>query len=190
MTDGPERPRGSSPKPLRALIPYIRPYKVTLYLAVAALLLASAAQLAMPIAVRYLIDAGVMAQSAASIDKYFLALFAVAMALGLFSAVRFYLVTWLGERVVADIRNAVYQHVIRLDPIFYEVTKTGEILSRLTTDTTLIQSISGAGLSISLRATLNLIGALLMLAITSPRLAGMMLILLPLVIAPIILIGR
>jgi ATP-binding cassette subfamily B protein len=154
------------------------------------LLLASAAQLAMPVAVRYLIDAGVMADSAASIDKYFLALFAVAMALGLFSAIRFYLVTWLGERVVADIRNAVYRHVIRLDPMFYETTKTGEILSRLTTDTTLIQSISGAGLSISLRATLNLVGALVMLAVTSPRLAGMMLILLPLVIVPIIIIGR
>jgi ATP-binding cassette subfamily B protein len=190
MTDGPERPKGSSPRPLRALIPYIRPYRGTLYLAIAALLLASAAQLAMPVAVRYLIDAGVMADSAASIDKYFLALFAVAMALGLFSAIRFYLVTWLGERVVADIRNAVYRHVIRLDPIFFETTKTGEILSRLTTDTTLIQSISGAGLSISLRATLNLVGALVMLAVTSPRLAGMMLILLPLVIVPIIIIGR
>lgn len=190
MTDGPERPKGSSPRPLRALLPYIRPYRATLYLAIAALLLASAAQLAMPVAVRYLIDAGVMADSAASIDKYFLALFAVAMALGLFSAIRFYLVTWLGERVVADIRNAVYRHVIRLDPMFYETTKTGEILSRLTTDTTLIQSISGAGLSISLRATLNLVGALVMLAVTSPRLAGMMLILLPLVIVPIIIIGR
>ena len=190
MTDGPERPKGSSPRPLRALIPYIRPYKITLYFAIGALLLASAAQLAMPVAVRYLIDAGVMADSAASIDKYFLALFAVAMALGLFSAIRFYLVTWLGERVVADIRGAVYRHVIRLDPTFFEITKTGEILSRLTTDTTLIQSISGAGLSIALRASLSLIGALVMLAVTSPRLAGLMLVFLPLVVAPIILIGR
>jgi len=190
MTDGPERPKGSSPRPLRALIPYIRPYKITLYFAIGALLLASAAQLAMPVAVRYLIDAGVMADSAASIDKYFLALFAVAMALGLFSAIRFYLVTWLGERVVADIRSAVYRHVIRLDPTFFEITKTGEILSRLTTDTTLIQSISGAGLSIALRASLSLIGALVMLAVTSPRLAGLMLVFLPLVVAPIILIGR
>jgi ATP-binding cassette subfamily B protein len=172
------------------LIPYIRPYKITLYFAIGALLLASAAQLAMPVAVRYLIDAGVMADSAASIDKYFLALFAVAMALGLFSAIRFYLVTWLGERVVADIRGAVYRHVIRLDPTFFEITKTGEILSRLTTDTTLIQSISGAGLSIALRASLSLIGALVMLAVTSPRLAGLMLVFLPLVVAPIILIGR
>jgi ATP-binding cassette subfamily B protein len=162
----------------------------TLYLAMAALLLASAAQLTLPIAVRYLIDAGLLAEDASSIDRYFLGLFAVAMAFGIFSAFRFYLVTWLGERVVADIRNSVYQHVVRLDPTFFEVTKTGEVLSRLTTDTTLIQSISGAGLSIALRATLNLLGAVVMLVVTSPRLAGMILALLPLVIVPIILIGR
>jgi ATP-binding cassette subfamily B protein len=162
----------------------------TLYLAMAALVLASAAQLTLPVAIRYLIDAGLLADSAASIDRYFLGLFTVAIAFGLFSALRFYLVTWLGERVVADIRDSVYQHVLRLDPTFFEVTKTGEVLSRLTTDTTLIQSISGAGLSITLRATLNLVGAVIMLAVTSPRLAGMILLLLPLVIVPIILIGR
>jgi ATP-binding cassette subfamily B protein len=156
----------------------------------AALVLASAAQLTLPVAIRYLIDAGLLADSAASIDRYFLGLFTVAIAFGLFSALRFYLVTWLGERVVADIRDSVYQHVLRLDPTFFEVTKTGEVLSRLTTDTTLIQSISGAGLSITLRATLNLVGAVIMLAVTSPRLAGMILLLLPLVIVPIILIGR
>ena len=109
----------------------------TLYLAMAALLLASAAQLTLPVAIRYLIDAGLLADSAASIDRYFLGLFTVAIAFGLFSALRFYLVTWLGERVVADIRDSVYQHVLRLDPTFFEVTKTGEVLSRLTTDTTL-----------------------------------------------------
>jgi ATP-binding cassette subfamily B protein len=162
----------------------------TLYLAMAALVLASLAQLSLPVAIRYLIDAGLLAESAASIDRYFLGLFTVAVAFGLFSALRFYLVTWLGERVVADIRDGVYQHVVRLDPTFFEVTKTGEVLSRLTTDTTLIQSISGAGLSITLRATLNLVGAVIMLAVTSPRLAGMILLLLPFVIVPIILIGR
>ena len=190
MNESADRPKGHSLRPLRALLPYIRPYTGTLYLAMAALLLASAAQLTLPIAIRYLIDAGLLAEDAASIDKYFLALFLVAMAFGLFSAVRFYLVTWLGERVVADIRDSVYRHVVRLDPTFFEVTKTGEVLSRLTTDTTLIQSISGAGLSIALRASLNLVGAMIMLVITSPRLAGMMLLLLPLVIVPIIAIGR
>ena len=190
MTEGSDRPKGSSLQPLRALLPYIRPYRSTLLMAIAALLLASAAQLALPVAIRYLIDGGLLAEDASNIDRYFLGLFVVAMAFGLFSALRFYLVTWLGERVVADLRNSVYQHVIRLDPTFFEVTKTGEVLSRLTTDTTLIQSISGAGLSIALRATLNFFGATVMLAVTSPRLMGMILLLVPLVIVPIILIGR
>jgi ATP-binding cassette subfamily B protein len=190
MTDNAERLKASSLRPLRALLPYIRPYKGTLYLAIGALLLASAAQLTLPVAIRFLIDAGLLADSSSAIDRYFLGLFAVAMAFGLFSAFRFYLVTWLGERVVADLRNAIYRHVIRLDPTFFEVTKTGEVLSRLTTDTTLIQSISGAGLSIALRSSINLVGATVMLAITSPRLMGMILLLVPLVIVPIILIGR
>jgi ATP-binding cassette subfamily B protein len=190
MSEESDRAKGSSLQPLRALFPYIRPYKKTLLFAVAALLLASAAQLALPIAIRFLIDGGLLAEDSSSIDRYFVGLFIVAMAFGLFSALRFYLVTWLGERVVADLRNAVYQHVIRLDPNFFEVTKTGEVLSRLTTDTTLIQSISGAGLSIALRSMLNLIGATIMLAVTSPRLMGMIVLLVPLVIVPIILIGR
>ncbi|NIW25348.1 MAG: ABC transporter, partial [Gammaproteobacteria bacterium] len=88
-------------------------------------------------------------------------------------ALRFYLVMWLGERVVADIRSAVYDHVIRMDPAFYEITKTGEVLSRLTTDTTLIQSIAGVGLSITLRSALTLTGGLIMLAVTSPVLTGL-----------------
>jgi ATP-binding cassette subfamily B protein len=156
MSEGSDRPKANSLQPLRALGPYIWPYKTTLLFAIAALLLASAAQLALPIAIRFLIDGGLLVEDSSSIDRYFLGLFVVAMAFGLFSALRFYLVTWLGERVVADLRNAVYRHVIRLGPNFFEVTKTGEVLSRLTTDTTLIQSISGAGLSIALRSSLNL----------------------------------
>jgi len=190
MTDDTDRPKGKSLGPLRALVPYVLPYKGTLFLAMAALVLASAAQLGLPVATRFLIDGGMLADDVSTIDRYFLGLFAVAMAFGTFSALRFYLVTWLGERVVADLRNAVYAHVIRLDPTYFEVTKTGEVLSRLTTDTTLIQSISGSGLSITLRASLNLIGASVMLAITSPRLMGMILLLVPLVIVPIILVGR
>ena len=190
MTDVSNRPKGSSLKPLRALAPFIAPYKRTLYLALAALLLAAGAQLALPVALRDLIDLGLLADNADTIDRYFLALFGVAVALGLFAALRFYLVTWLGERVVADIRNAIYQQVVTLDASFFEVTKTGEVLSRLTTDTTLIQSISGAGLSIILRSAVMLIGATVMLAVTSPQLTGMIVLLVPLVIAPIILIGR
>lgn len=190
MAEASERPKGKSLRPLRALLPFVKPYLGTLYLAMAALVLASVSQLALPVAIRYLIDAGLTAENAASIDRYFLGLFFVAAAFSLFSALRFYFVIWLGERVVADIRDAVYRHVIKLDTTFFEITKTGEVLSRLTTDTTLIQSISGAGLSIVLRASLNLIGAVTMLIITSPRLAGMILLLLPLVIVPVIAIGR
>ena len=190
MTDSADRPKGKSLGPLRALVPFVMPYKGTLVLAMAALVMASVAQLGLPVATRFLIDGGMLADDVSTIDRYFLGLFAVAMAFGTFSALRFYLVTWLGERVVADLRNAVYAHVIRLDPTYFEVTKTGEVLSRLTTDTTLIQSISGSGLSITLRASLNLIGASIMLAITSPRLMGMILLLVPLVIVPIILVGR
>lgn len=190
MTDVADRPKGSSITPLRALVPFVRPYKRTLYFALAALLLAAGAQLSLPVALRYLIDRGLLAADAATIDRYFLALFGVAVAFGLFSALRFYLVTWLGERVVADIRNAIYRHVVTLDTSFFEITKTGEVLSRLTTDTTLIQSISGAGLSIALRSAVTLVGAAVMLAVTSPRLMGMIVLLVPLVIVPIILIGR
>lgn len=175
---------------MRALLPYIRPYTRVLIVAIGALLLAAGAQLALPVAVRFLIDGGLVADDPANINKYFLGLFVVAMTFGIFAALRFYLVSWLGERVVADLRNAVYRHVIRLDPTFFEVTKTGEVLSRLTTDTTLIQSISGTGLSISLRSALNLLGATVMLAITSPKLTGMIFLLVPLVIVPIIVIGR
>lgn len=190
MTDAPDRSKVRSLRPLRGLAAFIRPYRRRLGLALAALLLASATQLSIPLALRRLIDSGLLPANAAMINRYFAALFVVAVAFGLFSACRFYLVTWLGERVVADVRNAVYRHVIRLDPAFFEVTKTGEVLSRLTTDTTLIQSISGAGLSIALRSTVTLIGGSIMLAVTSARLMGMILLVIPLVIVPIIWIGR
>ena len=190
MTDSSDRPKSRSLAPLRALMPYIKPYRGTLLLAVAALLLAAAAQLSLPVALRYLIDRGLLAEDAGTIDGYFLALFGVAMAFGLFAALRFYLIMWLGERVVADIRAAVYRHVIKLDAPFFEVTKTGEILSRLTTDTTLIQSITGSGLSIVIRSAVTLVGATVMLAVTSPGLAGIILVLVPLVLVPIILLGR
>lgn len=190
MTDSTDRPKGSSPRPLRALLPYMRPYTGVLSIAVIALLLAAAAQLALPIAVRFLIDGGLVSEDTANIDKYFLGLFAVAIAFGIFSALRFYFVSWLGERVAADLRDAVFQHVMRQDPTFFEVTRTGEVLSRLTTDTTLIQSIAGSGLSIALRSSISLVGATVMLAITSPKLTGMIFLLVPLVIVPIIIIGR
>ena len=185
-----DRPKSPSARPLVALIPFIRPYLGRLILALIALGAAAGALLAFPVAVRHLIDAGLSAESSASIDRYFVLMFLVAIAFGLFVSLRMYLVMWLGERVVADIRDAVYRHVIRMDPAFFEVTQTGEVLSRLTADTTLVQSIAGVGISITLRAAVTLTGGLIMLAITSPSLTAVILVLVPVVIVPIILIGR
>jgi len=185
-----ERPRAKSLKPLQTLIPFVRPYRGTLVAALTALLIASGAMLALPIALRYLIDNGFIAQDVGTVNRYFGWFLAAALVFSVFAALRYYLVTWLGERVVADLRNAVYQRVIRMDPAFFEVTKTGEVLSRLTTDTTLVQSISGVGLSIALRSTLNLTGGLLLLVLTSPQLAAYTLVGIPIVILPVILVGR
>jgi ATP-binding cassette, subfamily B, bacterial len=185
-----DRPKARSLKPLRALWPYLRMYKKTLALALAALLVASAAMLVLPLAFRNVIDQGMAVQDRSTIDLYFVAFLAAAAAFGLFAALRFYLVTWLGERVVADLRADIYGRVVRMDPTFFEVTRTGEVLSRLTTDTTLVQSIAGVNLSITLRSTIQLIGALVLLIATSPSLAGMILLLIPLVIAPLIIVGR
>jgi ATP-binding cassette subfamily B protein len=184
------RPKGSSLKPLRAIAPFIRPYLGTLFLAMGALLVASGAFLALPVAVRYVIDFGFSAEDAATVDRYFYGFLGVALLFGIFGAARSYFLNWLGERVVADVRDAVYQHVIRMDPTFFEVTKTGEVLSRLTADTTLIQSISGAGLSIILRSLIQFIGALILLAITNVRLMGYIVVLVPVVVVPIMAISR
>jgi ATP-binding cassette subfamily B protein len=185
-----DRPKARSLKPLRALLPYLRNYRSTLALALGALLIASAAMLALPMALRDVIDAGLITRDRETIDRYFILFLVAAFVFGVFAAIRFYLVTWLGERVVADIRSRVYDRIVRMDPTFFEVTRTGEVLSRLTTDTTLVQSIAGVGISITLRSTINLIGSLVLLVLTSPRLTGMILVLMPLVIAPLIAIGR
>lgn len=177
-------------RPLRYLLPYLAPYRRVIAAALAALVAASAAMLGMPVAVRHCLDAALAEGSGAALDRYFLALFALAAAGACFAALRFYLVSWLGERVVADLRTAVFRHVLGLGPSFFEVTRSGEILSRLTTDTTLIQSVVGSSLSIALRSGVTLIGALVMLTVTSPRLTALLLVLLPAVIVPIVLIGR
>jgi ATP-binding cassette, subfamily B, bacterial len=186
----PDRPKSRSLKPLRALLPFLKPYRGTLVLALLALLVASAAMLSLPVAFRYLIDQGLSSRSAGTIDRYFVAFMAAAGVFGIFAALRFYYVTWLGERVVADIREAVYARVIRMDPSFFEVTRIGEVLSRLTADTTLVQSIAGVNLSIMLRSAISLIGSLVMLAVTSAKLTGLIVLLMPLVLVPMIVLGR
>jgi ATP-binding cassette subfamily B protein len=176
--------------PLTRLWQFVRPHRLTLALAMLVLVIAAAAALVLPVAVRQMIDLGFSRANTEHIDRYFLLLFAVAAVLGLFTAARFYLVSWLGERVVADIRSAVYQHVIGMSPSFFEITRTGEVLSRLTTDTTLIQVVVGSSMSMALRNVLLVSGGLVMLAITSLRLTGYTVGLLLVVVLPIIVFGR
>jgi ATP-binding cassette subfamily B protein len=172
------------------LWPYLRRYRLMLVLALGALLVASGAMLAIPIAFRDVIDRGMAGQDATTINTYFVAFLGAAAAFGIFAALRFYLVTWIGERVVADLRSDIYRRVVRMDPTFFEVTRVGEVLSRLTTDTTLVQSIAGVNLSITLRSAIQLVGSLGLLVASSPSLAGMILLLIPAVIVPLIVVGR
>jgi len=190
MADTRDRPKAKSLRPLRALLPFLKPHGWILASALAALVAAAAAILILPVSLRQLIDHGLVANNVGVINRYFLGFLAAAVVFGMFAALRFYLVTWLGERVVADLREAVYRRVVRMDPTFFEVTRTGEVLSRLTADTTLVQAISGVNLSIILRSLLNLIGSLAMLALTSARLTAVILMLILLVIVPILIVGR
>jgi len=185
-----ERARAKSLNPLRALQPFLRPYRTMLFAALCALLVAGAALLALPVALRLLIDHGLAAKNASTINLYFLGFLAAAVIYGGFAALRFYLVTWVGERVVADLRDAIYRRVVRMDAQFFEVTRVGEVLSRLTTDTTLVQAISGVNLSIVLRSILSLAGALVLMGFTSAKLMGVIVVLIPAVFAPLILFGR
>ncbi len=189
MAQTPDRPRSKSLQPLRALMPFLRPYRGVLVAAIAALLAASGAMLALPLALKYIVNA-MSAGDVSTINEYAAGFLAAAVIYGLFAALRFYLVTWLGERVVADVRTAVYRRVVRMDPTFYEVTRTGEVLSRLTADTTLVQAISGVNLSIILRSSLSLVGSLVLLTLTSVELTVWILGLIPVVVVPLILIGR
>jgi ATP-binding cassette, subfamily B, bacterial len=142
------------------------------------------------VAVRFMIDQGFSAAHAANVDRHFLALFGIASLLALATALRYYLVSWLGERVVADVREAVFRHILQLSQSFYETTRTGEVLSRLTTDTTILQSVVGSSASVALRNMLLLAGGLVMLGITSPKLTGLIVVLVPLMLLPLILFGR
>lgn len=186
----PDRPKAKSLKPLEGVWPFIKPYLGTLLWAGVFLLVAAGAQLALPVAFKHLIDDGMAMRNASTINFYFAVFLLAAVAFGGFAALRFYMVTWLGERVVADMRSAVYARVVRMDPTFFEVTRTGEVLSRLTTDTTLVQSLIGSSISMALRSVVTLIGALVLLVITSPSLTMMFLILLPVIVAPMLLMGR
>ena len=179
---------------LGRLIPYLRNYRGRVLISVLALLMAAAITLTIPVAFRFLIDETFGASSdglnAARVNTIFGLLFLLAVFLGISTAVRFYSVSWLGDRITADLRTDVFKQVIRHDPVFFESLKTGEILSRLQADTTLIQSLVGSSISLGLRNTLLFIGALLMMLYTSLKLATIIVGLLVIVILPILLFGR
>ena len=183
-----------SVRSLSGLLPFLRPYRARIALAVLFLVMAAVSTLVFPVALKSLIDQGIVATDPGArvmaLREHFFALFGVGAALGLFSALRFYMVTWLGERVTADLRNAVYAHVVKQSPQFFETTQTGEVLSRLTTDTTLVQTVVGSSLSMGLRNAVMGIGAMTMLIITNPYVMSQVLGILVLVVLPSIYYGR
>jgi len=195
-------PSPSSPPPaaardvrsLSGLLPFLRPYRGRIVLAVLFLVLAAASTLVFPVALRGLIDEGFIRSDPGTrlmaLREHFVALFGVGVALGVFSAARFYMVTWLGERVTADLRSAVYAHVVRQSPEFFETTQTGEVLSRLTTDTTLVQTVVGSSLSMGLRNSVMGVGAMAMLIVTNPVVMTQVLAILVLIVLPTVFVGR
>jgi ATP-binding cassette subfamily B protein len=194
MTAIAQRASAATPRSLSGLTPFLRPYRLRIGLAVVFLVGAAGATLVLPVALKSLIDSGLVAadpgQRVMALREHFLALFAVGAALGLFSAARFYMVSWIGERVTADLRNAVYAHVIEQSPQFFETTQTGEVLSRLTTDSTLVQTVVGSSLSMGLRNTVMGLGALGLLVATNPYVMTQVLGILVLVVLPSIYFGR
>ncbi len=183
-----EREKSRRVGALGGLAPFLSPYRTLAALAVLALICTAALSLALPLAVRRVIDG--FSGEIALMDAYFAAAVALAALLALGTAVRYYLVTRLGERVVADIRLAVYERVIGMSPAFFERIMTGEVLSRLTTDTTLILSVIGSSISVAMRMALTLLGGIVLMLVTSAKLTGLVLLLVPVTVLPIILLGR
>ena len=184
-------PRGEAPGAvaLTQLVPFLRPYRWTMLLAFVTLVMTAGLSLSLPIAVRRVID-GFLIETPRLMDYYFLSAIVIAGLLALGSGLRFYLVSRLGERVVADVRRAVYDRMIGMSPAYFETRLTGDVLSRITTDTTLIQTVVGSSMSIALRNLLILSGGVALMFVTSTRLAFLAILVVPLVIVPILLLGR
>ena len=190
-TPPPAQPsRGLKLTPLLSLIPYVGRYRARAFAALAALLVAALATLAVPLAVRRMIDFGFSHEGLNLIDSYFAVMIAVAGVLAVASAARYYLVITLGERIVADLRSDVFNHLTSLSVSFFDQTKTGEMLSRLTADTTQIKSAVGSSVSVALRNLVLFVGATTMMVITSPRLSLFVLIAIPVIVLPLYGFGR
>ena len=177
-------------RPLASLLPYVRRYRWRAISALGALTLAALTTLVVPIAVRRMIDFGFTGRGLALIDSYFLVMIGVAALLAFASAMRYYLVMTLGERIVADLRGDVFAHLTALSAAFFDEARTGEVISRLTADTTQIKAAVGASVSVALRNLVLFIGASVMMVVTSPRLSAFVLGAIPLIVLPLYAFGR
>jgi ATP-binding cassette subfamily B protein len=177
-------------RPLLALVPYVARYRGRAVLAFIALTIAAATTLVVPVAARRMIDFGFSPEGIALINNYFSVMIAMVAVLAGASAARFYLVMTIGERIVADLRRDVFTHLVSLSPAFFDSARSGELISRLTADTTQIKSAVGASVSMALRNVMLFIGATAMMVITSPRLSGFVLLAIPLVVLPLVAFGR
>ena len=180
----------TSLKPLMSLAPYLRRYPWAMTGGLLALVVSAAAMLAVPFVVRGMIDQGFSSSNGHVIDRWFQALIVFGAVLALASSSRVYIVNWMGERVIADLRADVFRHVTTLGPAFFEKTHSGEVMSRLTADTTQLKSVGGTTLSQALRNAIMLIGALIMMVATSPKLAGLTLLAIPVIVLPLVVYGR
>jgi ATP-binding cassette subfamily B protein len=184
-----EKPRRNL-RPLASLLPYVRRYRWRAIAALGALTVAALTTLVVPIAIRRMIDFGFSARGVALIDKYFLVMIGVAAVLALSSALRYYLVTTLGERIVADLRSDVFAHLTSLSSAFFDTARSGELVSRLTADTTQIKAAVGSSVSVALRNLVLFIGASIMMVVTSPQLSAYVLAAIPLIVLPLYAFGR
>lgn len=177
-------------RPLRQVLPFLLPYRLQIFGALLALAVAAGTVLAIGLGLRSVVDQGFVLANPGMLDHALLQLFVVIILLAIATYTRFSLVSWLGERVIADMRKAVYDHLLRLSPGFFESARSGDIIARLTTDTTVLQVVIGSSASMALRNLLLLIGGLIMLLLTSGKLTMMVIIVIPVVVAPIIIIGK
>jgi ATP-binding cassette, subfamily B, bacterial len=184
------RPRRRDIRPLGHILPFIIAHKGNGFAALFFLLLSTASTLGLTVALRSVVDHGFVTGSSEALNRYFLIMMAVALALAAASALRYFFVTKLGEMVVADLRKAVYAHTLTLDQSYFLNTRIGEVLSRLTTDITIVETLVGSAASIALRNLLSLIGGLGLLFVVSPKLTGLIVLLVPLVLVPLFLFGR
>lgn len=188
--EAPKKSRGVKLRPLMALAPYVARYRGQALAALVALIVASAATLVVPLAVRRMIDFGFSPEGIALINSYFAVMIAVVAVLAGASAIRYYLVITLGERIVADLRRDVFNHLTSLSPSFFDTAHSGELVSRLTADTTQIKSAVGASVSIALRNFVLFVGASAMMVVSSPKLSGFVLAVIPLIVLPLVAFGR